>query len=711
MSKQTPPDERDLHAERQKESLQRQENLREFTQDLKQGKLPTTEAIAESIDRAVGSQSLQETEASMSPGGRKAVEDMKKTMVAGKEVLLEKNPDDQLQKVVLHGSKVIGGATAVKDHDLASKHLSGTSNLTSQAARRLMDLGRLVVSSSEFRNLIRDFRNLIQDALSASLSAVGPDEGEDVTVSEVSGKMEQEEPADVSKVARERVPDLYHQAHQSVEPVVIRYSRGETSATEAARTLASQAAETTRVAGLAAKDTLLSPERRDQLIERLRAIIMEIQAHPEFQNGTDELLDLVKEIAMRTTVFVEATVDATAAEAEKHSQELAEARRATRQLVENFCGGKSIEPLKTAIIAFGDDIANDERLTTYFHEGNVFLRRAVREPGYATSDQFKEDSQDLLDRGREVFTDKHMDNLNNVWRQMVELFEGAARDRTINNFTSNLSELMSDLFLDQYGQPTVKFDIIRDFARLLPLIAEKLEYIPVPRLEGSDTEMDYSLDNMVLRCTNLVPRQLHLRTDTTIRMTPPVPYGDRVQSQHKRGEFHITNHVNISLTEIRADSRDVSFYFKKKTGVVQLSDYGTFDIIIPDKGLSIYLTLVTTEDGSELKDHAFRIERADAEVNKLKLNVRATKHDILFKVLNPVITRQAKKAVEGALSERLQNLLGKIDEQLVVIGRKTAEAGNKAQTTLSSKAREMTAGHQKHGDPARVTEVVVDREP
>lgn len=154
----------------------------------------------------------------------------------------------------------------------------------------------------------------------------------------------------------------------------------------------------------------------------------------------------------------------------------------------------------------------------------------------------------------------------------------------------------------------------------------------------------------------------------------------------------MVNRVRATLANIRADSRDISFYFKKKKGVARLSDYGTTDIIVPDRGISINMVLVTgEEDAADVTgrtDRMFRIERADAEVHDMKVSLRATKHDLLFKVLNPIITRQVKKAVERALSERLRMLLVTIDEQVTIIARQAAETSTEVSRGLRESAVE-----------------------
>lgn len=687
-----PPQDQDyLHQQRQQEALDRRDRVEAVASDLKQAKLPSNTSIAHAIDSIAGSDSLRQATQNMSPAGKKAVESARKTMLSGKDVLMEKNEGNKLQSAVYHGARAAGsvGGTVqdrINPQDLISTHFSGTSDIASQAGRRIMDLGRLLVTSSEFRHLVRDLQDLFQDVVGAALSS---------STNDPQG-LQRDVYNDPEGTVRDRASQALDQAHKKLEPHVINYSKGETSITETGQNIASDIADTARDAHDRVKDQVLTQERRDYLVDRLRSIVYEIQSHPEFESSLDELVDLSKEFAHRTTSAVGAVSNVTKDAADQHSGDIQKARTATRSLVESFAGGRSLDGLSAALRNFGDDIANDDNLGTFIDDVREFLRRSIREPGYVQDSGYTDEANALINRGREVFTDKYRTHVSNIGREFKALGDAMAADPTTNQFADNLNELVSDLFLDENGRPTVKFDLVRDFARLLPVIAEKLEYLPVPRVEGSDDNVDYSFDNMVLRCTNLLPRHVHFHTDTTITMHPPVPYSDRVVSRREQGDMYIKHRIHLTISTIRADARDITFYYKKKSGVARLSDYGTADVAVPDRGISIHITLVTGDekarnDKGGNTDRIFRIERAEAEVHELKLWLKGAKHDLLYKVLNPVLTRTAKKQIERALSERLHGLLVRINEQLVVVARQTANA-----VTDAAQATKETAHNVAH---------------
>ncbi|CAG8809419.1 20065_t:CDS:1, partial [Racocetra fulgida] len=56
-------------------------------------------------------------------------------------------------------------------------------------------------------------------------------------------------------------------------------------------------------------------------------------------------------------------------------------------------------------------------------------------------------------------------------------------DRTTLRWTRDLECLVKDVFLDEKGHPTIKFELIKDFGKILSMVTEKLKFIPLPRLE------------------------------------------------------------------------------------------------------------------------------------------------------------------------------------------------------------------------------------
>ncbi|CAG8848351.1 28924_t:CDS:2, partial [Racocetra persica] len=119
--------------------------------------------------------------------------------------------------------------------------------------------------------------------------------------------------------------------------------------------------------------------------------------------------------------------------------------------------------------------------------------------------------------------------------------EGLQEDRTTRQWTHDLECLVRDIFLDEKGRPTIKFELVKDFRKILSIVAEKLRFIPLPKLENSDDTYEFSFDNTVLHVSDIVPRHLHISLTSDINM-------DRVE------EDVVQNTAVFEISKLRADA-------------------------------------------------------------------------------------------------------------------------------------------------------------
>lgn len=90
---------------------------------------------------------------------------------------------------------------------------------------------------------------------------------------------------------------------------------------------------------------------------------------------------------------------------------------------------------------------------------------------------------------------------------------------------------------------------------IAPTLIEKVGYVPIPRIEYTDDKMDLVIENLTLQGRNLFPNIVEVTTQTYLKMSPYTAIKD---------EYHLT--TTLTLSQIQADMRDVTFYFRKKSG-------------------------------------------------------------------------------------------------------------------------------------------------
>ena len=80
---------------------------------------------------------------------------------------------------------------------------------------------------------------------------------------------------------------------------------------------------------------------------------------------------------------------------------------------------------------------------------------------------------------------------------------------------------------------------------------------------------------------------------------------------------------------------DVAFFFRKKTGFLKVMDSGMADAIIGGSGLTAVVHSLLVDND---RPFVFKVKDVRVKVGSLKLNIRGSKYDLLYKTSGPLAT-------------------------------------------------------------------------
>jgi len=231
------------------------------------------------------------------------------------------------------------------------------------------------------------------------------------------------------------------------------------------------------------------------------------------------------------------------------------------------------------------------------------------------------------------------------------------------------------MFMDERGQPTVKFELIKDFAKILKIAGEKMKFLPLPRIENSDEEYDYIFDNIVLHLADVVPKHLRMNFTADINLN--------------RDEKDILqNTAYIEIAQINADARNIAFYYKKKKGLISMMDVGLVDFAIPKNGLTIKLKVLLNPPNEANPTLDIRVLESETIISDLKLRLHDTKHDILNTILTPLVEKRLKTQVAKMVSDKMAASVEYIKENV-----------NTLQSQVFKQVNDRKKGTDKEGTP------------
>ncbi|KAG1468340.1 hypothetical protein G6F56_003883 [Rhizopus delemar] len=420
-------------------------------------------------------------------------------------------------------------------------------------------------------------------------------------------------------------------------------------------------------------------EKQDELIERLQEALAQIQQHPDYQSAIETLIGLVQAWSKRATNMSQ---EVQSRATDSSDRELAE--KEFKALIESWAQEQSMDPLLRGVQNVMEDMKQDDELRAYYHDALRYVERLVREPGYATQDESTEEGKRLMDRGHQVLRgnyDDHLQNLTNESRRYMNLM---AEDGMSRELGDRFTAIHRDLWLDSAGDPAFKPQLLNDMRiSLLPALMDEIRHIPIPRIEYSDKQFDVVIENLVITGDTLLPNVFDTKIESFNSFS--------LKSEYSKPS---SQSMMIRMSEIQADIDDVVFWYHKKSGFPKMEDRGVASMAVGGKGITIVLRVRSAvEDPRRM----FKVDYCKCHVDKLKLKVNDSHHDVLYKTITPLVMgtvrRQMAKSIENSIIEKLNQLDLKITSY---VNQFNQNLQNKAYESMPASEKQQTQPVQRN---------------
>ena len=239
----------------------------------------------------------------------------------------------------------------------------------------------------------------------------------------------------------------------------------------------------------------------------------------------------------------------------------------------------------------------------------------------------------------------------------------------------DVKRFTKDLLFNSEGNLTFKPHLWDDIRHvLLPTFIRQIGYVPIPRAEFSNPDIDLVIENLVLSGPNLFPNVVGIESHNSFKFSPYDQLNKSMDTHHHK--------FRLSMSQIQADIRDVRFSFRRKTGWPKLKDHGIADVVLAGKGMSIDVELESVE---KKRDSLIRVNSVHTTIDTLTFAIRDSKHDLLYKFVKSFATGTIKKAIQAAVDNAIRTAVGHLDDQLVQV-RNTVDDAKKSDETTRTQA-------------------------
>jgi len=594
--------------------------LMETVKDIMKGNPPSTEQLTESIGSL---QSKMEEHKQTIPADSKAhviMDDVKAVLSDTERILVEKNRDDKFQRF-LNDAKEATKETAKKTQAGAEVGKREIEPLATDLQRFLKSLQLLtfdVVRSSEFRGILFEAVRIMSLLVAHTTEVAAVDTQREV------------EAVQVTPVTETR--DL---RASTAETTIAESPRGAASTF----TPVSTAPVTGAVKQVAqeVKEGRIAKEERQRLKKRLASLLLSLVDNPEFRELSRDLLALWDHFVR---IISEARKESSTLPSTHIERMVDDAKR----IIEEFTK-RPLDNLISCINFLNEEIQKDEEARSIFIDHKRYFERTLERPELLKDTYHLDTGIQLEERlSNLIRSDKYSSELREILREVSLHLDGIANDKATQKLFEDMKSLASHLFLDDSGKITL--DTLTDTAggirdAFVPVIMKELEYINIPKIEGSTEKYNFSLDNIYLYTKDIVPDKFHVSFDTDA----DVSLAKRVSAKGVRAKLTIT------VKDIDAHFKDIWFYLRRfKTP--HWEDHGVVDVSVT--GMNLHFRWNVKHKGRKGKYHwKFYMDHVKVEVNKLRLVIKEARHSIIDKLAVKLFAGTIKKKIENKIQAQL----------------------------------------------------------
>ncbi|KAF9583502.1 hypothetical protein BGW38_009326 [Lunasporangiospora selenospora] len=655
--------------------------LFECLQALVKGRLPTNEQIDHMLVMAQNSRSLEAREHMLSADGRSLFKDFRELMRTTRGIVYEKNEQELFQNFIYHCTQASESAsktlhTPDLDIGVSTRKAEREGKETLES---LVSVAKLVTTNSEFRSILDELFHLAKEVFSEGAQKVSQTAASVVNSTANSGGGYQNSAVSATQEGGQKIQEGIIRAAGAVQEVADQAQQDPMVAAQGARQNLGQQKDATidsvrtqahemksklykRSEGLMDQahsqalhtkedaihyaDSKMPAEKRQQLLERLKIVIGQIQGDKQYQKAIDSVLGLIETWRKRA----ERPAENITAEAGKvfHDPNVEAATVEFKIILQRWAQGHSLDPMIDTIHQLWQKTNHDPELDQYMDNVGQFMGKAVREPNYITSEVIDKDAEALMDQGNKLLSRKYKPYTDKLLEEGEIFVHKLNTDPRSKEVADSFHQFSSHLFYDKHSKLAFKPHLFDDFRYvLMPALMESFQFIPIPRIEYSDLKVDLVLDNIILTSTDLLPRFFEFGMHNTMRMVP------RGNANHSLDENE--HDFNLIIQGVEASVRNVDYYIKTKDGL-RFEDRGIADVLINKKGIDVKVKGSKTPEDSEIPS-MITIEDVKVKVHALTIKMRKSKHPILYAFAQPFVKTVIKNSIARALEAQIKEAL------------------------------------------------------
>ncbi|KAK4945942.1 hypothetical protein LTR66_014348, partial [Elasticomyces elasticus] len=513
---------------------------------LSKGYMPSNEQLIVNLRTLLGADILNPSNPDLSDSGRLLIKYTKQFLQQFIELLQNKNGNDQIQDFIWFLSK---SRISVDVEDITSKAYKAKSRADTAAAySSLRTVGSLLVTNSDFRVFLGDLNIIAREVFKDTAFTLS-------SVAEEAGKKLEPAPEDKQAVQNVGADDGSPPSGQDLGSDVAEVSKVIGSGTvEVAKTAQNSIAE--KVSGAEGQ----------VLLNRLKEAVLNLRKRNDYSDSVSTLSKLVKRYAMLYSRAVKETVETLDNDIEQNP-ETDRALKNFWSFITSFGDPEEWRATEDAFKQIMSHRENDPEFEDLMNDVANSLQKLLTDPDFF--DHANEKFQELRAKSKKVGTESSLrEDIDNFLGHLQLTLKSVWEDRDISRLFKTSTQIFRIL---NPVHAAANSELIQDSINIfVPLLIQAIQYIPIPRIEISNPDIDLLLENLIIE------------PGKTVNNTSFLPYKLRIETYNdleiRKAKFRTTttsSHlVTIKIDGISVRAEEVGFWMRAHAGIFRLADEG-----------------------------------------------------------------------------------------------------------------------------------------
>lgn len=601
--------------------------------------------------------------------GKQLATDAENFFLALETILKEKNGDEILQRMLMHGAYAATDVAKV-----GGSAVTGAAPQVKSHAKDVFTLSRSllteIATSGEFRALLVDTLDWLRLALWSGMKKSAPPLGQSLKQDLKQGNLRLsntlqtlKEVAKPQKAATQ--PTESFESHYSIQTATPGIANVPVEVTSRIRLITTD--PNPHIEVLDGSAVHIEGQKRDQLRRdmaiKLRELIRRFNANPSFQQSAKQLIKVMRKLSTSATTSVSAAQTGSAA------HNIASVGQDLKELIMRFSGGVSMDPLIENLAKLNTAMRSDPETLALLREFRGWLMDMFKHPELLEQESQLTVMGNFIDRFRSVGTSPtYMKPLKSSLKEVTKIIQGFSSDNATRNLIAAGTKLVSDIAVDSSGK--LSFYALRESTSqirylLMPVILKQLEHVALPKIEGITPAYNYSVDNIMFSGADIFPEHIYLTLETDVDFDVR-----HLSSDYSKAE------LKLRILNVRSMFENIRFYFQRKR-FPKVHDEGTLDVGLLGAGTSLSIDWVI--ESYKGVPWQFSVKKATCSIDTLDINFKEAHHSF--------IDRTAIKLFKGKIKKQLEI---QIANKLVDIGSSLASILNKLFATALTRTAPMT---------------------